>query len=330
MAASIYRRITQKRRAFLAYSQLFLAPDHMMLVRSDRFEERYQRFYFKDIQALVVSGVPARSWMRAAFGVVSAAIVLLAATTIRVPAWRALTALVGFVPAAIALVDYLRGERCQVIVKTAVSNEPLPPVSRMRVATTVIAQLKSAVEQMQQGEWTAEMVSASGPPVMAPKSSILPPADRLLLAVFGLITINAAVFLIARWTNKNQILWALANSIFTEIVLSITTLRRRGDDPRWILFSLAGVVAVCASIDVLSGIGLFGSLLTSLADQRQGNTPPFDRFFDSPSAQILLYWGFGWRAVVAGTAWAAWFTTRRQPELPQTASNVEGGPASQP
>lgn len=307
MASSIYRRLTGKRRTLHLFTQLFLGPDHLLLVRSTRFEERYQRFYFKDIQAFVLTGLPARSWLQASLGVLAGAIFLLALTVVPNPAWRGMLGMLGVLPAAIALTDYLRGERCSMIIKTAVSNEPLPPVSRMSIARLVISRLKPLIEQAQQGEWTPEMLPVSGPPVMAPPSLVPPPANRLLPALFALVTLDALILVAARLSKKNELLLLLLYTLFTEIVLAIATLRRRGSDPRWVLFSLSGVVAVCASLDILGGFGLFITGLVWATQARPNVAPNFNDFVLLPTAQAFLWWSIGWRATVAAVGWASFF-----------------------
>ncbi|HEY3741989.1 MAG TPA: hypothetical protein VGL53_19190 [Bryobacteraceae bacterium] len=326
MAASIYRRLTGKRRVFLRYSQLFLGPDHLLLVRSNRFEERYQRFYFKDIQALVVTGIPSRTWMQSSLGILAAAMILLALTTIANPAWRILLGMFGVFPAIIAFADFIRGDRCGMIVKTPASNERLSAVSRMSTARTVLAVMKPLVEQAQHGEWMPEMIPVSGPPVMAPPERPVIPATRLLPGLFGLVTLDAAVFLIARLTHRDELLVVVINMIFAEIVLALTALRRRGDDPRWLLYALCGAVVVCGCIDMLSGVGLFGffGYVTS-EDQRSGTTNA-PRFMQLSYVQTVMWWGLGWRAVIAAVAWAQ-LTLAPRPE--SITNPLDGGPPSQ-
>ena len=60
MAKSIYQRLTGRKRTLFGFSQLWLAPDHILLVRSTRFTENYQRFSLADIQAIVVTELPDR------------------------------------------------------------------------------------------------------------------------------------------------------------------------------------------------------------------------------------------------------------------------------
>lgn len=314
MAHSIYRRLTGKRRRLHLFTQLFLGPDHLMLVRSSRFEERYQRFYFKDIQALILTGLPNRTWLQASLGVLAGSIFLLALTVVPNPALRGLLGLVGVIPAAIALADYLRGPRCRMIVKTPVSNESLPPVSRLAVARLVISRLKPAVEQVQQGEWISEMTPASGPPALVPPPLTPAPADRLLPAVFGLVSLDAIIYVAARLTQRNEVLILLFYTVFTEIALAITALRRRGADPRWILFSLSGVVAVCATLDIVGGLGLFGLFISVANDDRAAGTSNTAKFLTLAYPQAFMWWGFGWRAAIAIFAWASYLLKIEPPK----------------
>jgi hypothetical protein len=61
MSNSLYKRLTGKRRSIVSFTQLWMAPDHILLVRSSRITERYQRFALSDIQAVVVTATPDRT-----------------------------------------------------------------------------------------------------------------------------------------------------------------------------------------------------------------------------------------------------------------------------
>src|SRR5215469_6093248 len=60
MADSEYKRLTWARRhprpAFVTSisSSLWLAKDHLLVVEFNGYTEKYRRFYFKDIQALII------------------------------------------------------------------------------------------------------------------------------------------------------------------------------------------------------------------------------------------------------------------------------------
>src|SRR5215813_3727271 len=53
-----YRRLPGRRRGFLFGSSVWLGTDYLLLVKSARFREDYKRFYFPDIQAIVMAGAP--------------------------------------------------------------------------------------------------------------------------------------------------------------------------------------------------------------------------------------------------------------------------------
>jgi hypothetical protein len=68
-ASSIYRRLTGRNRALFGYTQLWLAPSHILLVKSARFTEQYQRFSLTDIQAIVITNLPDRTALQTAAAV---------------------------------------------------------------------------------------------------------------------------------------------------------------------------------------------------------------------------------------------------------------------
>jgi len=61
MSNSIYRKLTPKKRNLGGFSQAWLGPDHLLLIKSSRIAENYQRFSFADIQAIVIQDRPDRT-----------------------------------------------------------------------------------------------------------------------------------------------------------------------------------------------------------------------------------------------------------------------------
>ena len=51
---STYTRLPGVRRTPISKDTLWLARDHLLTVHSNRISEKYQRIYFKDVQALIV------------------------------------------------------------------------------------------------------------------------------------------------------------------------------------------------------------------------------------------------------------------------------------
>jgi len=56
MAASksIYRRLEGTGTTWTQYVRLYVAPDHLLQCASTGYSETYKRFYFRDIQAILI------------------------------------------------------------------------------------------------------------------------------------------------------------------------------------------------------------------------------------------------------------------------------------
>ena len=53
-SAREYRKLPGIGRDVATYSRLYLGPGHLLVVNSTGFTESYKRFYFQDIQAIVL------------------------------------------------------------------------------------------------------------------------------------------------------------------------------------------------------------------------------------------------------------------------------------
>jgi hypothetical protein len=74
-----YHKLPGRRRGVVFSASLWTGADHLLSVRSAKFQEQYRRFYFRDIQAIVITQVP--RWVIST-PVLAAAILLLAAVLI--------------------------------------------------------------------------------------------------------------------------------------------------------------------------------------------------------------------------------------------------------
>ncbi len=159
-----YRRLPGKgpRRgglfsALVSRCSLYLAKDHILSVENQGFSEEYKRFYFSDIQAIITRKT--RRW----------------------PGWNiALGCIIGLTPivfphpgpAAVffwvlcglclifLLINIARGPTCICHVLTAVQEEPLPSLNRVRVARKVTALLREEIEKVQ-GRLSPEEIEKS-------------------------------------------------------------------------------------------------------------------------------------------------------------------------
>jgi hypothetical protein len=248
---SIYRRLTGRRRGFFSYSQLWLAPDHILLVKSTRFAENYQRYSLADIHAIVVTElsdrVAAQIWIAAA-----AILWALAALAVSGTFAKGFFLITGVVAMATVVTDILRGPRCRCHLHTAVSRELLAPVDRMKTARAFLGHIRPAIEAVQgKLEHTPAEPSPPGmgdsPPEVSRSPGYLPEV------LFVLFLVDAALVLANLHFPRSPIGNALPTTFFAEIVLVIVALiRRAGRDSRRVIYALMLATLVCIGWDAIN------------------------------------------------------------------------------
>jgi len=288
---SIYRRLTGRKRTLLGYSQLWLAPDHLLLLKSTRFVEQYQRFALADIQAIVVTERPDRTVAQIA---AAGAAILWTLLALAVPStfvkWFFLSS--GGIAIAAAIADILRGPRCHCLLQTAVSRERLAPVSRIRTARVLLAELGPAIEAVQ-GRMEALPVETPAPPqATAPPPEVPQPPGYLPEILFILFLIDAALVLADLRFPRNQIGSALPTTFFAEIVLVIVALvRRAGRDSRRVIYGVMAATLLCLGWDTMNLGRSFFALLMETARR-----PP-------PSRQMMTWDPLAHGEAVFAAAW---------------------------
>ena len=318
MTRSLYRRLTGRARTIGGYSQLWIADDHILLVRSTRFTERYQRFALADIQAVVITEEPSRTPLEAALGA-TALLWMLAFLLVSSTFAKGFFAATGGLALAWVIVDMARGRRCRCHLHTAVSRELLPPVARMRIAERFLEKLQPAIEAVQ-GAVPVESIAAieertsafapAGPSAAVEPPGISPVPGYLAEVVFGVFLTNAAVILATVLLRKNVQLVTniLPTTLFGEIVVVIVALLRRSRDRRSLIYPLITIALLGIGWDLV-GIGRhFGAWFNlAIAEAQRGAPAPIASFwslFDRSQAFIAA----GWRAAagVIGLAAALW------------------------
>ncbi len=136
---------------------VWLGNDHLLVVDDTGYSERYRRFPYADIQAIVVR--PTKT-----YGTAAAVLALLAAVPLagsfltgEVGAW--ILRSLGGVFLLILAVHALRGPTCRTTLQTAVHVEEVPSWKRLRVARRGIARLRPLLQAAQK-----ETVPATPPP----------------------------------------------------------------------------------------------------------------------------------------------------------------------
>jgi hypothetical protein len=310
---SIYQRLTGRRRGFMGFTQLWLAPDHILLVRNSRFSEQYRRFALADIQSIVITTLPDRfPWQ---IIMLSASLLwTLALFAVGLMFWKIFFGVTGAIAVAICIVDIARGPRCRCHLYTAVSRELLSPVSRMRVARTLLARLRPAIEGAQ-GTLAAEKIATltppGGPPAESPPEVPAPPG-YLPETLFALFLVNAGCVLAASRFPRSQFSNVLLTTFFAEfVILVVALIRRPGRDPRRFIYALMAIAILCMGWDAVAlGRSFFLYMSAIFVEASRGKAAP-------PTIANWIAFGHGptvfaasWRAAAGVIGLAAAFIER--------------------
>ncbi len=177
--ASEYRRLSRTGLIALTSlpSALYIASDHLLCVRVQFLSERYKRFYYQDIQAIITRRTSAgRVW-----NIILAIAVGLLASACLIWGPGSGGAIFGWIVAGffsiLLAINWMRGPTCACHLVTAVQTEHLPSLNRLRTAGKTIGLLRALIEQAQgqlpEGE--IEVMQAE-----TPRSTVSPPPPGAL------------------------------------------------------------------------------------------------------------------------------------------------------
>jgi hypothetical protein len=161
----IYRKLPGRRRGFVVSASLWAGADHLLSVRSARFQEQYKRFYFRDIQAIVITKVPRfvvpKRALAAALLVIAVWILSARAAPLGGWLWLLLAALTA------AWIYISVAQSCTCRLYTAVSREDLPSLYRMWTARKALAEMERRIAEVQ-GVFTEDWAEAADLRVLGP------------------------------------------------------------------------------------------------------------------------------------------------------------------
>jgi hypothetical protein len=137
-----YSRLPGKRRTFTGNSTLWMADDHLLLVKSTRVGEEYKRFYFRDIQAFVIR-IKTSTITHDMVG-----ILLLILLAVILLLWTKSYVLFALATGAL-LYRRFSGPYCVCHIQTAVQTQTLSSLYRVRTAEKVLNMLAPRIEAAQ-------------------------------------------------------------------------------------------------------------------------------------------------------------------------------------
>jgi hypothetical protein len=241
-----YTPLTRRAYGPAGRYRLYLGADHLLHVHEEYLAERYQRFYFSDIQAISLQRTATREIITLLHLVVMIGLALVLAAML---VFQAPLAITIFVASALGvlllsiLVNYLRGQSCACTLQTAVGAEQLYAVNRFRTAQRVLARIQPLIEAAQ-GQFNPNDLPVL-PPVLTPSAAQPPPVP------------------LAR-TPKHctgRAHWALATLLAVDLVASLVDLYK----------PMSGLPEAAYSLVMLFGISAV--LLAALVTQAQSDLP---------------------------------------------------------
>ena len=131
-----------------AVCTLWMGRDHLLLVDRTGYTESYKRFYFADIQAIVVRRTSSASATTAVTGSLALGIFAWAFSISNIPG-RVTLCIIGGLLALFALHGLWRGPSCVTHIQTAVQTDQLAAWNRIRAARKGLATLRPKLQEAQ-------------------------------------------------------------------------------------------------------------------------------------------------------------------------------------
>ena len=149
-APVIYKKLPGVGSGALARHRLWEGPDHLLVVTSWPSGEGYKRFFFRDIQAIVIRQTSRRTGVNIALFILS----LLTAGPFFVfgerggDSWIPAT-IVGGIWLVFIIINSLLGPTCETRIQTAVQTESITSLVRLRTALKVLARIQPHIVEAQ-------------------------------------------------------------------------------------------------------------------------------------------------------------------------------------
>lgn len=141
-----YRKLAGSGFSLALRHSLWQGPDHLLWVESAIFQEQYRRFYFQDIEAVVLQRTGRRTVWTLVLGGFFFLFAAIALFSDGIPYFSI------FMAATLAIltaVQWLKGPGCRLYLQTAVQRYRLSNLVRMRKALKVMDRIRASAEAVQ-------------------------------------------------------------------------------------------------------------------------------------------------------------------------------------
>lgn len=146
-----YRRLPGRIMGFLACPSAWLADDHILLIGGSRFSEKYQRVYFRDLEALLIRR-KSRFVIQWPYVLLVPFLLFIFFGPVSTQAFFPIFAVVAILVAVIVLISVRFG--CYLDLATAVGNVPVRSVAFVWTARRFAAKVGPLVQAAQHASTT--------------------------------------------------------------------------------------------------------------------------------------------------------------------------------
>ena len=258
-----YFRLPGKRMlAVWGIDSLWLGKDHLLSIKKRGYVEEYRRFYFADVQSILLDQTGEGTIWNLILGFAAAVCILIFGLAWRVWEWEpggliAWGILTGIFFLGL-LINALKGPTCKCFIQTAVQIDPLPSLHRTRAAKKTIQIIRPHIESIQGSVPQQDLLSiqpeysATAQPLFVKTSGaeqIHHESGSFHFALFGSL-VAYAILSVVNLFYRNTALYAGKVAILIAILVTMiaAAVRQRNSDmnltlKRTVWFSLALLIA---------------------------------------------------------------------------------------
>lgn len=270
-SASPYQKLPGRWRTPFSRKTLWQGSDHLLWVEKTMMQEHYRRFYFKDIQAIIVCRNRRHHlWTLfwAALVLVTGSLAMVAGDTPDMPEF--------FIPATFTLIwaiglliNLLKGPCCDFYLQTAVQLERLTNMARQRKALKMADRIRGLTEKAQgpfQAAAFVQMPAASlsgGSPVRTAAVPLTAPSQEpfrphLHTTLFAVLLGQGALGGLQLWLKQSWLVALGLAALMATVVLTIIVLVRWHRQVKGTALSaITWLTLALAAANCLSSYGLF-------------------------------------------------------------------------
>jgi len=189
----LYKRLPGKKKGLYRRVTLWQGKDHLLSVDSNIYQERYQRYYFKEIQGIIIRKTAKGKLLNCFFGVLAvlACILFWAVWIDSDHLWLVYWGIASSIMLLLFFTNVILGPTCTCHIQTPISITELPSLHRLRTARKVRDRIRVMVEKEQGALSPEQILQADPPPRPTPstsrivKSHVVRPTSRTISPAGG-------------------------------------------------------------------------------------------------------------------------------------------------